>query len=348
MSNFYKLQVLDIKHETKNAVSVEFDIPNHLKKEFHFIAGQYITLKTEINNNEIRRAYSICTSPKSNKIRVVIKEIKNGVFSTYANKNLKKGDVLEVSKPEGKFLLNTEPSNKKNYIGFAVGSGITPIMSMIHSVLENETNSKFVLVYGNKSTYDTIFFDKINILLKENPNRFFIQHIFSKEQPKNSLFGRIDKSVIIYVLNKFENLTFNDAFICGPESMVNIVSETLKNKEFKKDNIHFELFTVSESKNKTTLLDGNSKITIILDDEEISFEMDKKETILDASLKKQLDAPYSCQGGVCSSCIAKITEGKAVMDKNTILSESEINEGLVLTCQAHPVTNTIVVDFDDA
>ncbi len=347
MSKFYKLKIVDIKRETKDSVSIAFGIPDSLKTEFNFVAGQYSTLKAVINNKEVRRAYSICTSPNSQEIRVVVKEVTNGTFSVYANRNLKNGDVLEVSKPEGKFILPTNTANTKNYLGFAAGSGITPIMAMIQAVLNNEPNSNFVLVYGNKSTFETIFYDKINQLKQEHPNRFFVQYVFSKEQPEGSLFGRIDQSVVNYVLNTYKNLTFNDAYICGPEMMINTVSDTLNLKGLAKENIHFELFTASESKTETKNLNGTAKITIMLDDEEVSLEMDKKETILDVALKNQLDAPYSCQGGVCSSCIAKVTQGEASMDKNTILSKEEVAEGLILTCQAHPVSDTIVIDFDD-
>ncbi len=348
MAKFYNLSIKDIKKETEKAVSIAFDIPQSLKKEFEFIPGQYITLKKEINNQEVRRAYSICSSPKSGEVRVVIKEIENGTFSVYANTNLQIEDSLDVSKPEGKFVLQVNPNNQKNYLSFAAGSGITPIMSMIQAVLEEEPDSNFVMVYGNKTIKDTIFYNDLNALLKKYPNRFYVQYVFSQEQPEGSLFGRIDKSVVNFTINKHKNFTFDDVYLCGPESMINTVQETLQTNDFDKNKIHFELFTANtESNNEATSLQGESKITIVLDDEEVSFTMSQKETILDAALKKQLDAPYSCQGGVCSSCIAKVTEGKAVMDKNTILSKDEVDEGLVLTCQAHPVTNKIIVDFDD-
>ncbi len=351
MAKFHTVKIEEIKRETKDAVSIVFDIPNHLIDDFNFIPGQYITLKTNLNNTEIRRAYSICSSPYDNEIRVAVKRVENGTFSVYATSQLQVGDEIEIASPEGKFLLKTNRDNVNNYLAFAAGSGITPILAMIKDVLSTEANSKFVLVYGNKSTYETVFFDQLNKLVELYKNRFFVQFVYSKEQPKDSLFGRIDASTVKYVLNQHTDLVFSDTFLCGPEQMINTVSETLKELGFNKEAIHFELFTVPKSAINNEIenvsLDGNTEITILLDDEETSFTMAQKDTILDASLKENLDAPYSCQGGICSSCLAKVTEGKATMANNTILSEEELAEGFILTCQAHPTTAKITIDFDD-
>jgi len=349
MSKFHSLKIKEVKRETKEAVSIVFDIPENLQEEFKFIAGQYITLKTTIKNEEVRRAYSICSSPKSNEIRVAVKAVQGGNFSIYATTELKAGDEIEVAVPEGKFILETKAENTKNYLLFGAGSGITPIMAMIKAVLENEPNSKIVLVYGNKSTYETIFFDEINKLQTEYPKQFFVQYVYSKEQPEGSLFGRIDESVVNYVL-KQHTFNYNETYLCGPEQMIHTVSDTLKEKGFNTEDIHYELFTASKTKSDITenlKLDGKTEITILLDDEEKTFTMQQKVKILDAALKEDLDAPYSCQGGICSSCIAKVTEGKVIMDKNTILSEEELANGLILTCQAHPTTEKVTIDYDD-
>jgi ring-1,2-phenylacetyl-CoA epoxidase subunit PaaE len=349
MSKFYKLKIANLKKETKDAVSIAFEIPSELKTDFSFIAGQYITLKIIIEGQEVRRAYSICSSPNSQELRVAVKKVKNGTFSVFANEQLQSGDEIEVSFPEGKFILETDTKNNNNYLAFAAGSGITPVMSMVKTVLETEPNSKFILVYGNKSTYETIFFDEINALMNQYNNRFSVQYVYSKEQPENSLFGRIDTSTVNYVLNKFNNGKFEGVFICGPETMINTVKETLLSKGFAEDSIHFELFSASESKKEDENISptGESKITILLDDEETTFTMNQKSTILDAALKEGLDAPYSCQGGICSSCLAKITSGSAVMENNSILSKEEVESGMVLTCQAHPTTAEITIDYDD-
>lgn len=347
MSQFYKLTIKNIVKETSDAVSVLFDVPTNLQEEFSFIAGQYVTLKTTINDEEVRRAYSLCSLPKSNEFKVAIKAVENGKFSVYATTQLKAGDTLEVSKPEGKFILNPEPN--KNYIGFAAGSGITPVLSMIKSVLETEPTANFTLVYGNKSVTDTIFYSELNELKNTYPKRFNLHYIFSRKSEENALFGRIDKANTNYfVKNTYKETVFNKAFLCGPEQMVNIVSETLLENGFLTENIHYELFTASSDKeNLSEIKDGNTQITILLDDEEISFSMEQTRTILAAALNNNLDPPYSCQGGVCSSCIAKVTEGKAIMTKNDILTDEELEDGLILTCQAHPTTATIKIDFDD-
>lgn len=346
MATFYNVNIKEIKQETAFAVSVVFSIPENLITEFSFTAGQYITIEKEINGEAVRRAYSICSTPKSGEIRVAIKAVENGVFSTYATTDLKVGDEVKISTPEGRFLLN--PEAKKNYIAFAAGSGITPILSMVKSVLEHEPTSTFTLIYGNKSVEDTIFNDEL-LALNSKYEHFNLEFVCSRERQENMLFGRIDKPFTnFFIKNKYKDISFDAAFLCGPEAMINTVSETLKEAGFSNNNIHFELFTVSEDENtKDEIKEGTSEITILLDDEETTFTMTQTDNILAASLRNYLDPPYSCQGGVCSSCLAKVTEGKAVMVKNTILTDGEVEEGLILTCQAHPTTSKISIDFDD-
>jgi ring-1,2-phenylacetyl-CoA epoxidase subunit PaaE len=347
MATFYKVSIQEVKQETAGAVSVLFNIPPHLKSEFNFTAGQYITIQQEIRGEEVRRAYSICSTPKSGDIRVAIKAVEKGVFSVYATSHFKVGDEIEISIPEGRFLLN--PETNKNYIAFAAGSGITPILSMVTAVLESEPTSNFTLVYGNKSVADTIFYTQLNALKESFSDRFKLHYIFSREDVKNNLRGRIDGNVTNYfVKNMYKETTFDAAFLCGPEEMIQEVSKTLKNNKITKENIHFELFTVSVDEGATSeIKEGTTEIKVLLDDEETTFTMPQTDTILAASLRNDLDAPYSCQGGVCSSCLAKVTEGKAVMVKNSILTDSEVEEGLILTCQAYPTTSKITIDFDD-
>jgi ring-1,2-phenylacetyl-CoA epoxidase subunit PaaE len=350
MPKFKKLTVKEIKHETENAVSIVLDIPEELKDEFSFIAGQYITIRTTLEGKELRRSYSICSSPQNHEFRIAVKAVENGVFSNYATKKLKVGTVLEVAPPEGKFILQTATSNQKNYIAFAAGSGITPVLSMIKSVLLKETHSTFVLVYGNKSVDETIFKDDLDALKIKYPERFFVQYVFSQKIIDNAILGRINKSVVnLMVKNEFKNVSFDGYFLCGPEEMINTVTETLKDNGVSASKIHFELFTSTYTSGAITSknLDGNTNITVILDDEETTFEMSKKQLILTAALDEGLDAPYSCQGGICSSCLARVTEGSVVMDKNSILSKDELEEGLILTCQAHPTTDKLTINFDD-
>lgn len=350
MAKFHKLTIKEIKKETSKAVSIVFEIPSELKFEFEYSAGQYINIKKELNGEEVRRAYSICSAPKSGELRIAVKAVENGTFSIFATTTLKVEDTLEVSKPEGKFVLTTNLSNSNNYLGIAAGSGITPVMSMIKTVLTEEPNSTFNLIYGNKTTTDTIFKAEIDQLLSAYSSRFNVQYVVSREEQENALFGRIDKENINFIIkNKLKELTFSEAFLCGPEVMIHTAKDTLVENGISENDIHFELFTVPISKENetTTTFEGESEITILVDDEETIFSMDSKTTILTAALKEGIDAPYSCQGGICSSCLGKVTEGKATMEKNSILSEEELEEGLILTCQAHPVTQKITVDYDD-
>ena len=347
MAEFHKVHIQEIRPETADAVSVVFKIPENLKVDFKFTAGQYVTLQTAINGEVIRRAYSICATPESGEIRVAIKKVAEGVFSTYATTELKVGDAIEITAPEGRFLLS--PDANKNYIGFAAGSGITPILSMLKSVLQTETNATFTLVYGNKSAADTIFYTELNQLKETYPGRFKLHYIFSRENVKNSLRGRIDGNVTNYfVKNMYKETSFDAAYLCGPEEMIKDVSNTLEKNNIAKENIHFELFVVATDEEKVAQVkEGFTEITVLLDDEVTTFTMSQTDDILAANLRNNIDAPYSCQGGVCSSCLARVTEGKAVMVKNSILTDSELEEGLILTCQAHPTTPTITIDFDD-
>ena len=344
MATFYPLHIKDIIQETEDAVSITFTIPDALKNVFTFIAGQYITIKTTLKNQEVRRAYSICSSPNSGEITVAVKRIEGGNFSVYATTELKKGTTMDVSPPEGKFILESASENNKNYLAFTAGSGVTPIMAMIKDVLETEKNSTFTVVFGNKSAKSALFYNALNLLQKEHPTSFFMTHLFSQEKVDNALFGRIDASVVNTIMEK--NEAFSDVFLCGPEEMILTVKDTLEQKGFPENKIHFELFTKKESSSENTALDGESEITILLDDETTTFKMQQNDNILKAALAKDLDAPYSCQGGICSSCLAKITEGKAIMKSNSILSKEEVEEGYILTCEAHPTTAKITIDYD--
>lgn len=348
MSTFYKLAIKDIIRETPSAISVVFNIPQELKDKFKFKAGQYVTLKATLDGEEIRRSYSISSTPSSEILKISIKEVKNGVFSKFANQQLAINNILEVSQPEGRFIFEPQNNNQKNYLAIAAGSGITPIFSIIKTALEQESNSNFVLIYGNKSTKDTIFYNQIQELKTIYNERFSIFYVFSQEKVDDSTFGRIDKAIIHYVLkNKLNQIEIAQAFLCGPEDLINTAKNVLLDYGLEDTAIKFELFSSSISEKKATNQEGIVKITVLVDDVETTFEMNAKQTILEASLKKGLDVPYSCQGGICSSCIARIQNGSAEMVKNSVLTDSEIAEKLVLTCQAHPTSNEIYIDYDD-
>ena len=346
MSTFYKTTIKEITHETATAVSVLFHIPENLRPIFQFTAGQYITLQKEIHGEIVRRAYSICATPQSGELKVAIKAVEKGVFSSYATSELKVGDAIEISAPEGRFQLQPKPN--KNYIAFAAGSGITPILSMLKTVLENEASATFTLVYGNRTVAETMFYDEL-LQLKRQYANFQLEFICSRERQENALFGRIDKAFTnFFIKKKYKDTTFDSAYLCGPEEMIHTVSDTLKEGGFSAENIHFELFTTSVNEEEASKIkDGTTEITILLDNDKTTFTMTQTDNILAAALRHHVDAPYSCQGGVCSSCLGKVTEGKAVMTKNSILTDGEVAEGFILTCQAHPTTSKITIDFDD-
>nr|WP_299343290.1 ferredoxin--NADP reductase [Allomuricauda sp.] len=348
MSDFHPLTVANKEQLTPNSVSLTFEIPEALKSTFNFIAGQYITLKHHVNGQELRRAYSISSAPSSGKLTVGIKKMPNGTFSVYANDQIGQGDILEVMPPEGRFIFQPNGTPKK-VAAFAAGSGITPIMSIARSVLESHSESTFVLVFGNQSAEETMYLSAIQNLQKEYGDRLFVQHIYSRAQEDGAMFGRIEKSTVNFIVkNKFKDVDFEAFYLCGPEEMINTVSDTLKTNGVQEDKILFELFTSTETEDTLAEeLDRKTQLEVIVDDESFSLTMDQKELVLDAVLKENIDAPYSCQGGVCSSCIARITEGKAEMVKNQILTDGEVAEGLILTCQAHPLTPTLKVDYDD-
>lgn len=350
MSQFYKLSIKDIQKETDKCVTISFNVPEEFQDVFTFKAGQYLTLKTFINGEEVRRDYSICSEPKSGELTVAVKEVENGTFSKFANRLLKVNDVLEVAPPNGRFIFEPNNSKKRTIVAFAAGSGITPIMSIARTILLQEPKSNFVLIYGNKTPKDTIFFNEILELHHNYLDRFNLQFVFSQSDEENALFGRIEKSTVHFIVkNKYKHINIDDFYICGPEQMINTVKEVLIENGVGESNIHFELFTTSkkESVSEDMISDGETQITVIVDDEESTFNMSQKKSILEASLAENIDAPYSCQGGICSSCIARIKDGKATMRQNNILTDNEVAEGLVLTCQAHPTTSKIVVDYDD-
>ncbi|WP_090293652.1 ferredoxin--NADP reductase [Flagellimonas zhangzhouensis] len=347
MSDFHALKIAAVDQLTPNSVALTFEIPVNLTSTFSFTAGQYITLKHEVDGKELRRAYSISSPPSSGKLTVGIKKMEGGTFSVYANEKLKTGDIIEVMPPQGRFVY--KPSKRSKIAAFAAGSGITPIMSIAQTVLESHRKNIFVLVFGNQSAEETMYFKDIQTLKEQYKDRFFVQYVYSRGIAADALFGRIDTSTVNFVLkNKFKNTKFDGYYLCGPEEMIHMVSDTLKNNKISEDKIHFELFTTTDTEDEVAEgLEGKTQVEIILDNEHHTFVMDKKELVLDVALKENIDAPYSCQGGVCSTCIARIKEGKAEMVRNQILTDGEIKEGFILSCQAHPLTPKLILDYDD-
>lgn len=351
---FYKIKVKNIQRETNECVSVGFDIPSDLKNTFEYKPGQHIIIKKQINGTELRRTYSICTSPNENELRIAIKKIDNGVFSGYVNSNLKVGEELEIMPPHGRFYHEPKPANAKSYVAFAAGSGITPIISIIKSVLLDEPKSHFTLFYGNRKTESTIFLEEIEALKNIYISRFSVFYVMSRETIGSSLFkGHIDKEKCL----KFSQMCFNPAetdevFICGPVQMAEAVKECMLSIGIHSSKIHHELFTNIGIKPKTDEIADtksiNSKITIINDGVELNFNLETSdENILDAALKNGANLPFACKGGVCCTCRAKLLEGEVKMDINYSLEPDEVKKGYILTCQSHPVSKNIKITFDE-
>jgi len=350
MAQFHNLTITSINRVTEKSVALTFGIPENLKDNFKFKAGQYITLKTEIDGEDVRRDYSICSSVNSGHLTVAVKAVENGTFSVYANEKLNVGDIIDVAEPNGRFVFEANEVKTRTIAAFAAGSGITPILSITKTLLEDEPFSNFILVYGNKTLDDAMFVQDIMALRQKYGNRFHVHFIYSQTQETDALFGRIEKSTVnLMVKNKYKGVTIDSFYICGPEAMIHTVKDVLIENNIKEKNIYFELFTAptETAEASTQVGNGKTQLKVIVDDEEFEFEMTQDISILDAALKQDVDAPYSCQGGICSSCIARITEGEATMRQNNILTDNEVAEGLILTCQAHPTTGKVVVDYDD-
>lgn len=357
MIHFHPLQVKKVERETDDCVRIEFDVPDHLKETFRFIQGQTLTLKKQLNGEELRRNYSICSSPFDNKLTVAVKKVQGGLFSAWANENLKAGDMLEVLPPTGKFYTPLEPSQKKAYVAFAAGSGITPILSIIKTTLLTEPQSSFTLVYGNRTKASILFKEELEALKDKFLGRFRMYHILSREQTDTPLnAGRIDTEKLDLLFSKLIDLKkSDDFFLCGPEEMIFCIKGYLAGRGVADEKIHFELFTVPGQKQSSVIHHPSSpsgegpmariniKVDGILFDFDLAYE---SESILDAALQHGADLPYACKGGVCTTCKARLLEGRVSMDVNWGLEPEEVEKGYVLTCQSHPQTESVVLDFD--
>lgn len=348
---FHSLKIVEVRKETEDTVSIKFDIPEGLLSDYQYNSGQYLTLKTDINGEEIRRSYSLCSAPFENEWRVAVKQVENGKFSTYANSELKAGMELDVMTPTGNFQLSPDENQSKNYLLIAAGSGITPIISIAKTILEKEPNSYVSMFFGNKGFHSIIFREEIEGLKNEHIDRFRITHILSRESLGTPILkGRIDAEKCTNLVNAFmPNEKIDEAFICGPEEMILGAKESLKGLGMDEKNIHFELFGTSGGTKKREVnpqLDAN--VSIILDGDTLDIELDSNgDNILDAAQKAGADLPFACKGGVCCTCKAKILEGTASMDVNYALEPDEVEAGYILTCQAHPTSDKLIVSFDD-
>lgn len=355
--HFHPLRIKEIKKETEQCVTVELEIPPELIQAFQYRQGQSLTMRTYLNDEEVRRTYSLCSSPLDNQWKVAIKKVGGGLFSSLAVEHLKPGDVLEVMEPVGKFYTELDPANKKNYLAFAAGSGITPVISIIKTTLQTEPLSSFTLVYGNRSRSSIIFFEELEGIKNKFIERFNLINILSRERADSPLnFGRIDKDKLNELSRLINFFSIDETFLCGPEEMIFCVRDFLVEEGINEKKIHFELFTTAGQKNKSEagsqksgVTEGpSSEITVKLDGRSFDFNLslNSETSILDAALKQGADLPYACKGGMCCTCKARLLEGKVEMDVHWGLEHDEIEKGFILTCQSHPKTEKVVVDFD--
>lgn len=355
--HFHPVPVKEIKQETADCISVEFDIPENLKEAFQYKQGQSLTLRAFIDGQEVRRTYSLCSSPLEGTWKIAIKKIEGGVFSSFVTRALHPGDLIELMEPVGKFYTELHPANKKNYLAFAAGSGITPVISIIKTTLHTEPQSNFTLVYGNRTRSSIIFFEELQALKNQFMSRFQLLHIVSRERTDSPVhFGRINTDKLNELAGILRFSVIDEFFICGPEEMIFCVKEYLEATGIDKKKIHFELFTAPGQKKIIPVhqvhgipdTGRQSRITLKVDGRSIDFSvsLNSNLSILDAALQQGADLPYACKGGMCCTCKAKLTEGEVSMDVHWGLEDEEVEKGYILTCQSHPKTEKVVVDFD--
>tara|TARA_R110001599_G_scaffold353859_1_gene600525 strand:+ start:26917 stop:28008 length:1092 start_codon:yes stop_codon:yes gene_type:complete len=358
-SHFHSVKIDQVAAETEHAVRVRFDIPAEVRDEFNFVQGQYVTLKSHIDGQELQRSYSICSAPSEGFLEVAIKRVEGGIFSNYANEHLQAGDDIELMPPQGSFSTKLSAAHRTKYLFISSGSGITPVISNIKAILQTEPDSEVTLLFGNQRTNTIMFREELSFLKNRYMQRFVWVNILSREdQGSDILNGRLNNRKGGELNRRLVNLAeFDEYFICGPESMISEVSRGLRSVGAEESRIHFELFASSAEDAETVIRkhharalehgDKTSDVSIVMDGRSSQFELAVNgENILDAGINQGMDLPFSCKGGVCSTCKAKLVEGKVDMDITHGLEPGEIEQGFILTCQAHPVSDRVVVDFD--
>jgi ring-1,2-phenylacetyl-CoA epoxidase subunit PaaE len=376
-THFRTLKVQDVRRETADCVSVAFSVPAGLQEEFRYYQGQNITLRAMMGGGEVRRSYSICSSPLEGELRIAVKKVEGGLFSTWANEQLAPGDELDVLPPSGRFYTELRPGSQKHYLAFAAGSGITPVISLIKTTLAMEPGSRFTLVYGNRNRLSIIFREELEALKNRYMDRLALHHILSREQLDVPVYqGRIDVDKCEELCGRLIDLRWVDeVFLCGPEQMIFSLKDWLEGRGLERRKIHFELFhtlesgavaarkqgvmaegsslaqqdgsTLAQQDGSTAGRDEVSRVTVRVDG--ISHVINLPfggPSVLEAALMEGIDLPFACKGGVCCSCRAKLLEGKVEMDANYALEADELAAGFILTCQSHPRSEQVVIDFD--
>ncbi len=356
MSRFHTLEVADVRQETRDAISIAFAVPDELKQTYRYREGQYLVLRSQIDGEEVRRSYSICSSPADDELRIAVKRISGGLFSNYLNDRARKGLAIEAMPPAGQFHGELDPARHGHYLGVAAGSGITPIYSIIKTTLESEPHSEFTLFYANRATASTILREQLEDLKNRFMGRLNLVYIMTREQQDIDLYnGRLDADKCRALFDHWLQVPeLTAAFLCGPQTMIETVREQLEAHRLDPSRIHYELFAPTGGNQARKPREQNASaavelcdVTVIADGRSISFELARNSSnILDAGNAQGADLPYSCKAGVCSTCRARVVEGEVEMDANFALEDYEVKAGYVLSCQCYPVTDKVVLDFD--
>ena len=352
MPDFHRLRVTDLHKTIRDAVVVTLE-PEE-PAEFDFVQGQYLTFRHQINGTDLRRNYSICAGKDDGLLQVGIKRVEGGAFSSFANDELAVGDVLEAMPPQGKFHTEIEPNQTKTYIGFAGGSGITPVLSILKTVLAREPKSRFTLVYANRAPHTIMFREELEDLKNTYMGRLTLLHVLESGEPEIELLsGRVDAKKCKALFEHWVEVeTVDTAFICGPEPMMRTIAAALEAEGMPKEQIKYELFgaaqpgRVAQQAPSMSAQSENATASIIIDGTAHQIEIGASQSVLQAALAHDLDAPYACQAGVCSTCKAKLVEGEAEMVTNHALEDYEVRAGFVLTCQCFAISDHLVLDYD--
>jgi len=350
---FHSLRIKEVRRETPECVSLAFDVPASLAGEYRFAQGQHLNVRAQFGTEEVRRSYSICSGVDDGELRVAIKKVPGGRFSVWANESLKAGDVIDVMTPEGRFFTPLDAGKSRHYLAFAAGSGITPVLSLARTTLAREPKSRFTLVYGNRRLASTMFHEALWELKDRYMARFALHNVFSREEQEAELLnGRIDAAKARAFLEALVPVDdIDEAFVCGPASMIDEVEGALLAAGVPRNHVHVERFGVPGAAVAAPVDDAEAaeaRVTLVVDGvrREIDFHRGQH-SILEAGRAAGIDLPFSCKGGMCSTCRAKLLEGEVKMAKNYALEPHEVASGFVLTCQSYPLTERVVISFDD-
>jgi ring-1,2-phenylacetyl-CoA epoxidase subunit PaaE len=354
-TRFHRLRIADLRRETDDAVSIAFDVPESLRDVFAYAPGQYLTVRAELGGEEIRRSYSICAGLDDIELRIAIKHVPQGAFSPFANTGLKPGDTMEVMPPAGRFGAPIEADAARVHVGFAAGSGITPVLSILKTVLSREKASRFILFYGSRSTPEIIFRAELEDLKDRYMGRLSVFHVLSREEQDLAvLSGRLDGPKIHALLPAaIDPAAISHAYICGPADMIETVTEALVQLGVPAGRVHAERFVpaggTAPVRRPVVVPPGAppfATATVVHDGKSRDVPLAEGETVLEAALRAGMDLPWSCRGGMCSTCRARLVEGSVTMDQNFALEPWETEAGYILTCQSHPTTAHVTVDYD--